>query len=159
VLEQTDCWEYKGYFAGIFLKFTGKNCMRQTFHLQVSVTFDTLYFLLPSYLKLEHRKFGAWNLSLNNPTDKNSLAVQEDCQQPAGSVFLSICLTLMLSGVSFTFQLSLSAMNIRPSWGRPKAASFSDDMYVVACIILFILWPCPWASAGGETGITPWKLG
>jgi len=33
--------------------------MRQTFHLQVSVTFDTLYFLLPSYLKLEHRKFGA----------------------------------------------------------------------------------------------------
>jgi len=36
-----------------------------------------------------------------------------------------------------TLQLLLPARNFRPSWCRPKAASFSEDTYV-ACIISFV---------------------
>jgi len=55
-------------------------------------------------------------------------------------------LTLLRFGVAFTIQLLLSAINLRPSWGRPKAASFSEDIYVicVACIILFYVMTMPW---------------
>ena len=36
-----------------------------------------------------------------------------------------------LWGFPFTFQLLLSARNLRPSWGRSNAASFSEDIYVI----------------------------
>ena len=45
-------------------------------------------------------------------------------------------------GFPFTLQLLLSERNLRSSWGGPKAAYFSEDVYLkdVACIIIFILW-------------------
>jgi len=47
-------------------------------------------------------------------------------------------------GFPFTLQLLLSERNLRPSWGGPEAAYFSEDVYLieVACIIIFILWLC-----------------
>jgi len=41
-----------------------------------------------------NRRFGTWNLVLDNPTETKRSAVQEHCQKAAVSVFLSICLTV-----------------------------------------------------------------
>jgi len=41
--------------------------------------------------------------------------VQELCQKPAGSVFLSTCLTRLMFGVPFALQLLLSARNLHTS--------------------------------------------
>ena len=94
-----------------------------------------LYFPLPSCHTLENIAFGTWNLVLNNPTEKVRWAVQEQYQKQARSVLLNICLTVLTFDIPFTFQLLLSARNLIPSWGRSKAASFSENIYVmyVAC--------------------------
>jgi len=66
-----------------------------------------------------------------------------DLHQMAKLFYLPKCSWASASqfwGFPFTFQLVLSARNLRSSWGRPKAAWFSE--IYVACIILFILWLC-----------------
>ena len=49
--------------------------------------------------------------------------------------------TTQFWGFPFIFQLLLSARNLRTSRGRPKVASFSEDIYV-AWNTIFISWPC-----------------
>ena len=89
--------------------------------------------------RLENRKSGTWNLRLKTQLKKVRYAVREHFQKSASSVLLSICVTIFRfafhSHSSCCCQQETSHL---PSWGRPKAASFSEDIYVlyVAYIIL-----------------------
>jgi len=132
-------------FCPHFPKFAWKTFMRQAFSLQLRCSCcGTLYFPLLCWHWIENRIFGTWNFVLNSPTEKEGYArlckniVRSQMAQYAGTSAWQIW------GFQLTFQLVLSARNLTPSRGRPKAVSLSEDIYAiyVACIIIFILWLC-----------------
>jgi len=97
------------------------------------------YIFLYQVAILENRKFGTSNFVFNKPSEKIRWAVQHG-QKSAGSVLsapehLPHSLEFWRSHIP----AFLSARNLTPSWGRPEAPSFSEDIHV-ECIILFILW-------------------
>ena len=106
-----------------------------------SIAVGTLDFPLSCCCRFENWKFGTWNLFLN-PTEKSTLGCVRTFSAASWLRIVSICLTVMRFGVTFTVQLLLSAKSPTPNWDRPEAASFSEDMHAiyVACIVLFILY-------------------
>jgi len=50
--------------------------MRHTFSYKFYVAVGTLCFPLPCCHRLDNRKFGTWNLVLNNPTEKSTLGCE-----------------------------------------------------------------------------------
>jgi len=126
-----------------FSKFAPKNLCEKLYLYKFSVALGALYFSLPCCHRFENRIFGTWNWVLNHPTEKKYDRLCKNIVRSQRAQY-SWAPTSQFWGFPFTFQLLLSARNIRPSWGKPKATSFSADIcdvYMV-CIILFMLWLC-----------------
>jgi len=88
----------------------------------ISVAVGTLYFSLPSCHRLENRKCGTRTLS-----EASWLSTLEH-QLHSSDVWPSI-----------HFAAVAVSKNLTPSWGRPKAASFSEDICDITWHVLYVI--------------------
>jgi len=110
-----------GVAKDILSKFPRKTFCDKLSPYKCSVAVVSSYFPIPSCHRLENRKFGTCNVLLNNLTEKSTLGCARILSEDS---WLSTLEHLPHSSEvcrSFTFQLLLSARNLTPSWGRPKA--------------------------------------
>jgi len=90
--------------------------------------------------------WGVWSAA------DTALAARILPKDSSGAVRLSICLTALTFGVPFTFQLLLSVRNLTYSWGRRKAASFSENINVIY-VVCTLSYDLAYIMTSGESRI------
>ena len=113
-------------FCPNFPSFARKLLCDKCYPYKLTVAVDILFSL--SCHRLKNIKFPSWSLVLN-PIEKSTLRTLSKTSWLSTLEHLPRRSEIWRS---FTFQLLLGTRNLTPSWGRPKAASFSEHIYVIS---------------------------
>ena len=114
--------------------------MQQNFSTDFALAVVALYYP-PCCHRLENRKFGTWNLALNDPTEKIAYArlFKNICQKPAGSVSLSTYLTVLKFGFHSHSSCCQQGTSQLAEVGLKLLPSLNTNIYMM-CLACIILW-------------------